>query len=222
MSADRPVGDVADSFQPCPVVERLDRFQGLRWSVRTDHVLLPHGETVVRDYVVHPGAVGIIALDESERVLLIQQYRHPVGFLLWEPPAGLMDLPDESPLVTAQRELVEEAGLEADEWHVLADWFNSPGGMTEAFRCFLARGIREVPGGRPPGEGEETDLPTAWVPLEEAVQSVLSGRFANPTTVTGLLAAAAARQREWTDLRPADSPWPERAALLGADRVELP
>ena len=222
MNADRPADGVEDSFEPCPVVHRLDRFQGLRWSVRTDHVRLPHGETVVRDYVVHPGAVGIIALDESERVLLIRQYRHPVGFLLWEPPAGLMDLPDESPLVTAQRELVEEAGLEADEWHVLADWFNSPGGMTEAFRCFLARGIREVPGGRPPGEGEETDLPVSWVSLDEAVSSVLAGRFANPTTVTGVLAAQAARQRGWTDLRPADSPWPEREALIAADRIELP
>lgn len=216
------MSDVADSFDPCPVVERLERFQGLRWSVRTDHVELPHGEVVVRDYVVHPGAVGIIALDDHDRVLLVRQYRHPVGYSLWEPPAGLMDLPDETALVTAQRELIEEAGVEADEWSVLADWFNSPGGMTEAFRCFLARGLRETPGGRPPGTGEETDLPVAWVPLDEAVNGVLAGDFANPTTVMGVLAAAAARSRGWQGLRPADSPWPVRENLISAERIELP
>ncbi len=211
-----------DSPAPRPVVDRTERFSGLRWSVRTDHVALPHGETVVRDYVVHPGAVGIIALDEADRVLLIQQYRHPVGYLLWEPPAGLMDLAGESPLATAQRELVEEAGLLADEWHVLADWFNSPGGSSEAFRCFLARGIRDVPGGRPPGTGEEADLPATWVPLAEAVDLVLAGELANPTSVTGILAAAAARGRGWAGLRSPDCAWPERDALLAQDRVWLP
>ena len=212
---------IADSFEPCPVVERIERFQGLRWSVRTDHVTLPHGETVVRDYQVHPGAVGIIALDAQDRVLLIRQYRHPVGALLWEPPAGLIDLPDEEPWDTARRELVEEAGVVADEWFTLADWFNSPGGSSEAFRCFLARGIHEAPGGRPPGSGEETDLPAAWIPLDEAVNTVLAGGFANPTTVTGILAAWAARERGWRDLRAADTPWPARDALLRSHRVQI-
>lgn len=213
---------VADEFDPRPVVERLARFDGLRWSVRTDHVTLPHGETVVRDYIVHPGAVGILAMDDNDRVLFVQQYRHPVGYLLWEPPAGLMDMAGESALRTAQRELIEEAGLEADDWYVLADWFNSPGGTTEAFRCFLARGLRETPGGRPQGHGEETDLPTAWVPLDEAVDLVLAGDLANPTAVTGVLAAAAARRNNWRDLRPGDAPWLTRDHLTDTGRVWLP
>jgi ADP-ribose pyrophosphatase len=202
-----------------PVLASRITFPGRVWDVRTDDVELPHGEVVTRDLVVHPGAVGIIALDEDDRVLVVQQYRHPVGMLLWEPPAGLLDVADEPPLLTAQRELVEEAGLEADTWHVLADWFNSPGGNTEAFRCFLARGIRQAPGGRPDGHGEEYDLPMRWVPFEEALAAALEGRLMNPTLVAGVLAAAAHRAAGWTQLRPGDAPWPAREHLLATDRV---
>lgn len=214
--------DVADAHDPQPVVERIERFDGLRWSVRTDRVRLPQGEVVSRDYQVHPGAVGIIAVDDDERILFVRQYRHPVGAFLWEPPAGLMDLAGESAWATARRELVEEAGVVAGHWNVLADWYNSPGGSTEAFRCFLARDLSPAPGGRPPGEAEEADLPTEWIALDAAVEAVLAGRLGNPTAVTGVLAAAAARSTGWTGLRPPDAPWPVRDDLLATDRVRLP
>lgn len=216
------MSDFADAPDPQPVVERLDRFDGLRWRVRTDRVQLPRGEVVARDYQVHPGAVGIIALDDDERILFVRQYRHPVGFLLWEPPAGLMDLAGESALATAQRELVEEAGVVAGQWNVLADWFNSPGGSTEAFRCFLARDLAPAPGGKPPGEAEEADMPSRWVPLDDAVAAVLAGDLGNPTAVAGILAAAAARATGWQNLRPGDAPWPVRDQLVATDRVRLP
>jgi len=213
---------IADSFEPAAVLGQTSRFIGQRWDVVSDEVRLDHGEVVVRDYLVHPGAVGIIAIDDDERVLLIRQYRHPVGFFLWEPPAGLMDAAGEGALATAQRELYEEAGYEADNWHVLADWFNSPGGSSEGFRCFLARGVTEVTGGRPARSAEETDLPMRWVPLRAAVDLVFAGRIQNPTAVTGLLAAWAARGRDWQDLRPGDAAWSSRAELLAAERVWLP
>lgn len=216
------MSDFADAPDPQPVVERLDRFDGLRWRVRTDRVQLPRGEVVARDYQVHPGAVGIMALDDDERILFVRQYRHPVGFLLWEPPAGLMDLAGESALATAQRELVEEAGVVAGQWNVLADWFNSPGGSTEAFRCFLARDLAPAPGGKPPGEAEEADMPSRWVSLDDAVAAVLAGDLGNPTAVAGILAAAAARATGWQNLRPGDAPWPVRDQLVATDRVRLP
>lgn len=216
------MSDFADAPDPQPVVERLDRFDGLRWRVRTDRVQLPRGEVVARDYQVHPGAVGIMALDDDERILFVRQYRHPVGFLLWEPPAGLMDLAGESALATAQRELVEEGGVVAGQWNVLADWFNSPGGSTEAFRCFLARDLAPAPGGKPPGEAEEADMPSRWVPLDDAVAAVLAGDLGNPTAVAGVLAAAAARATGWQNLRPGDAPWPIRDQLVATDRVRLP
>lgn len=213
--------EVVDVFDPQPVVAEVERFRGLRWDVRSDTVELSNGETVVRDLVIHPGAVGILAIDDEDRVLLNRQYRHPVGAFLWEPPAGLMDVLDEEPLACAKREFMEEAGLQATEWNVLFDFFNSPGGSTEAFRCFLARGLSEVPEGRPPGEAEEADLQPVWVPLAEAMELVRSGALHNPTAVTGICAAYAAQQDGWAGLRPADSPWPLRDDLLRTDRVRV-
>jgi ADP-ribose pyrophosphatase len=180
--------------------------------VRTDTVDLGDGQTVVRDLIEHPGAVGIIAMDEQERVLLVRQYRHPVRSTLWEPPAGLMDVDGEDPLLTAQRELFEEAHLQATDWRVLVDYFNSPGGTSEVFRCYLARGVRAYDGDRHAGTGEERDMPYVWVPLDEAVTMALDGRLHNPTAVSGVLAAHAARDAGVR--RPA----PRRLALARARR----
>jgi 8-oxo-dGDP phosphatase len=191
-------------------------YDGLVWDVRRDDVDLGNGEVVTRELVEHTGAVGVVALDASDQVLLVRQYRHPVSSYLWEPPAGLLDVDGEDPLDAAQRELAEEADLTADEWHVLVDFFNSPGGSTEAFRCYLARGLHPVPADRRhQREGEERDMATAWVPLDEARDLVLSGRLHNPTAVTGILAACVARTSGWDTLRAADSPWPERSPGRG-------
>ena len=185
---------------------------GMVWDVRRDEVDLGDGQTVTREVVDHTGAVGVVVLDARDRVLLLRQYRHPVRSYLWEPPAGLLDVPGEDPQVAAARELAEEADLVADEWHVLVDFYNSPGGSTEAFRCYLARGVREVPAGeRHQREHEERNMARAWVDLSEARDLVLAGKLHNPTTVCGVLAAAAARDAGWATLRPADAPWPERS-----------
>lgn len=184
-------------------------------DVRTDRVPSDDG-VAVRDVVVHPGAVGILALDAAERVALIQQYRHPVRRLLWEPPAGLLDVPGEPPLLAAQRELYEEAHLEAARWDVLVDVFTSPGMTDEAVRIYLAREVSESRRERHQGEHEERDLPLRWVPLDDAVAGVLSGRLHNPLASTGVLAAAAARAAGWRTLRPADSPWPEMSQFAGS------
>jgi 8-oxo-dGDP phosphatase len=177
----------------------------------------------VRDIVVHPGAVGVLALDDSDRVLLIRQYRHPVGGFLFEPPAGLLDHAGEEPLLAAQRELLEEGGYLASDWSVLVDFANTPGGSSEAFRCFLARGITAADGDRPQtGEAEEIDLPQVWVPLDEAKELVLAGHLQNPTTVVGVLAACVARDSGWTSLREPDCPWPIRDHLIGSDRIVAP
>lgn len=188
-------------------------FDGLVWDVRRDEVELADGQVVTRDVLVHPGAVGVIALDDDDRVLLVRQYRHPVRSYLWEPPAGLLDVAGEDPLAAARRELAEEAHLVAGRWNVLVDFFNSPGGSTEAFRCYLARDVRPVADEpRHQGLGEERDMPNVWVGLDEARDLVTSGRLHNPTAVVGVLAAWTARQTEWSCLRPADAPWPERSA----------
>jgi ADP-ribose pyrophosphatase len=178
-------------------------------DVRTDEVAMPGGGQAVRDVVVHPGAVGVIALDDEQRVLLLQQYRHPVGRLLWEPPAGLRDAAGEPPLETARRELYEEAHVEADRWDVLVDIFTSPGMCSEAVRVYLAREVRPASGPRYEGSDEEADMPQRWVPLAEAVRAITSGALHNPLAVAGVLAASAAARTGFAGLRPGDAPWPE-------------
>lgn len=178
--------------------------RGLVWDVVRETVELGPYRTVVREYVRHPGAVAVIALDDEDRVLLLRQYRHPAGAELWEPPAGLLDVPGEDPLVAARRELAEEADLVARDWWVLADYLTTPGGSDEGLRVYLARGITEVPlADRHHREDEEADMEPVWVPLDDAVTSVLAGRLRNPSTAVGVLAAATARARGWTDLREA-------------------
>ena len=185
-------------------------------DVRTDVVEFPDGTTTSRDVVVHPGAVGIVALDDSDNVLLVNQYRHPVQHRLWEPPAGLLDEAGEDPLEAAKRELFEEAHYQADRWDVLVDAFTSPGMTDESVRIYLARDVRPADG--PPHEGldEERDMPVRWVPLDEAVAGILAGRLHNPMAVMGLLATARARETGYADLRPADAAWPEMSHWPGS------
>ena len=209
--------DVTDLLAPRRVVDSTVVHSGLIWDVVRDTVELGDAGTVQREYVRHPGAVGVLALDEQERVLLVRQYRHPVQHELWELPAGLLDVAQESPVDAARRELAEEADLRAGRWDVLVDWYNSPGGLDEAIRVYVARDLSPVPDGEEfDRQHEEAGMPTAWVPLEQARDAVLTGRIHNPTAVVGILAACAAREQAWRTLRPADAPWPQHKAYRGA------
>jgi ADP-ribose pyrophosphatase len=187
-------------------------------SVRQDRLRSPaDGAEFVRDVVIHPGAVGVVALDGDERVLLVSQYRHPVGHRLLEVPAGLLDVPGEPYHLAAARELYEEGHVRADEWRVLVDIFTSPGMTTESTRVFLARGLTAVADvDRHVGVHEEADMPVSWAPLADVADAVLAGRLHNPILVSGVLAAWSARSRGGYDaLRPADAPWTAREAQVG-------
>jgi 8-oxo-dGTP pyrophosphatase MutT (NUDIX family) len=181
-------------------------FEGRVISVRKDIVSMPGHTSSQRDVVVHPGAVGVVALDDRGRVLLVTQYRHPVGRRLEELPAGLLDVPGEPALAAAQRELVEEAGLVADTWHVLVDTLTSPGMSDEAIRIFLARGVSEVE--RDVQEHEEAEMTAEWLDLDLAVRRVLAGEIENAMCVVGLLAADRVVRSDFAGLRPSDAPWP--------------
>lgn len=186
-------------------------FTGAKTSVRTDEVVMPDGSVVRRDYQVHPGSVGVLALDEEDRVLLIRQYRHPVRQKLWEVPAGLLDVPGENPLAAARRELYEEAHVKAEDWRVLTDVYTTPGGCDESVRLFLARDLSTAEGDRFAAEHEEIDLEYARVPVDELVRGVLAGELHNNCLVVGVLSLVAARAGDGLDaLRPADAPWPAR------------
>jgi 8-oxo-dGTP pyrophosphatase MutT (NUDIX family) len=189
------------------VVSSETVFEGRVIALRRDIVAMPGGVTAQRDVVVHPGAVGVVAL-RGDEVLLVNQYRHPVGRRLDELPAGLLDVSGEPGLLCAQRELKEEAGCGADTWNVLVDVLTSPGMTDESIRIFLARDVHEVE--RDVQEHEEIEMTSRWVPLAAAVRAALDGSLENAACVVGVLAAAEATRNGFTGLRPADAPWRAR------------
>jgi 8-oxo-dGTP pyrophosphatase MutT (NUDIX family) len=199
------------------VVQSTDTvYEGRVISVRRDIVAMPGATTSQRDVVVHPGAVGVVALDQQGRMLFVQQYRHPVRRRLDELPAGLLDVEAESGLAAAQRELAEEAGMGADTWHVLADTLTSPGMTDEAIRIYLARDVHEVH--RDVQEHEEAEMTSFWEPLEHAVDRVISGEIENAMACVGVLAAAVVVGRGFAGLRPPDAAWRGRPAAGGPER----
>ncbi|HET6151522.1 MAG TPA: NUDIX hydrolase [Marmoricola sp.] len=165
-------------------------------SVRRDTISRPGhpDELFGRLVVADPGAVVVLAIDEDDRVVVVRQYRHPAQMRLVELPAGKLDKPGEDPLVAAQRELREEAALEAADWlHLMTTWA-SPGITSETHALFLARGLREIPRDFDPHH-EEADMILERVPREDLVTAVLDGRVADAPLVTALLAYETLRTR---------------------------
>jgi 8-oxo-dGDP phosphatase len=200
--------NIADQVEHWPVVERKELVRSILVTVRTDTVRTPDNDLAERDVVLHPGAVAVLALDATGRILMIRQYRHPVGRLLWEIPAGLRDVTGEDPWATAQRELVEEAAYRARDWKILADYYSSPGFTNERLRIFLARDLEAVPEAERHfvPRDEEAHLLHAWVPLDEAVRKIFAGELHNGPAALAIMAGYAARSEGFDRLRPADAP----------------
>ncbi|MGZ4566134.1 MAG: NUDIX domain-containing protein [Blastococcus sp.] len=180
-------------------------YEGRVISLRRDTVAMPGGGSSVREVVHHPGAVAVVAIDDDDRVVMLRQYRHPVRAHLRELPAGLRDEDGEPPLMTAKRELAEEAELSAERWSLLTTTYSTPGFCDEMVLVYLAEGLR--PAERPDGfavEHEEADMTVERVPLSDAVQLVFDGEIRNAIAVIGLLAAVQVRAGA-PRLRPVDA-----------------
>ena len=176
------------------MLERETVYEGRIISLTRDRVSMPGGGDSVREIVTHPGAVAVVALDDRDRVVLLRQYRHPIGEHLWELPAGLRDADGEPPLETAKRELAEEVQLAAERWSLLTTQHPSPGFCDELVLLYLAEGLSDV--ARPDGftvEHEELDMTVERVPLADAVQQVFDGTIRNSLAIIGILAAAQVR-----------------------------
>lgn len=184
-------GPLADIRDDAEVVDAATVFTGKVFDVNRETALF-HGGRMVREYTTHHGAVAVLAIDDHERVLLINQYRHPIRSRQWEIPAGLLDMPGEEPLAAARRELAEETDLIADEWGEPLAFFTSPGQSDEQVTLFQARGLHAAPHVHDRTD-EEAEIVVRWVPLDEALEAAFAGRIGNAILLIALLSARARR-----------------------------
>ena len=184
-------GALADLADPAEVIASTWVYEGRVWDVRRDRFRFG-GHELERDYLAHTGAVAVLARDADDRVLLINQYRHPIRSRDWELPAGLLDIAGEPPLAAAQRELAEEADLVAARWSELLTFATSPGGSDELVHVFEARELAAAPEAFARTE-EEAELVLRWVALDEVVEAALAGRLHNSILLVAVLAAHARR-----------------------------
>ena len=186
---------VEDAPEHWPVEDSEDLYRsGLPFALRADVVRRPEQpgeEPFTRVVLEHPGAVVVLALDEDDRVFCLRQYRHPARMRMLELPAGLLDVDGEEPRATAERELLEEAGLAADEWTPLTSAYSSPGISTEQIHYFLARGLRPADRGAFEPAHEEADMQTLWVPYDELLAACLEGRVRDAPVLVAVLTAHA-------------------------------
>lgn len=182
-------GPLADLSDPAEVVRSERVYEGRVWDIRRDRFRFGDHE-LERDYVDHTGAVAVLARSADDRVLLINQYRHPIRSRDWELPAGLLDVEGEDPLAAARRELAEEVDLVAADWSELIVFATSPGGSDEVIRVYEARGLSAAPEAFARTE-EEAEILLRWVPLSEAVEAALAGRIRNSILLVAVLAAHA-------------------------------
>ncbi|MBF4163816.1 NUDIX hydrolase [Nocardioides sp. CBS4Y-1] len=177
-----------------PVVRSEDLHRdGWVVALRQDWITDPEGreEPFRRLVLEHPGAAVVLAVDEQDRVLCLWQYRHAAARRFVEIPAGLLDQPGEEPEQVARRELVEEAGYEAEDWTHLVSTYSSPGISSEVAHIYLARGLTHVGRGDFVLAHEEAEMETGWVPFPDLYAAVLGGRVQDAPVVIAVLAAAA-------------------------------
>lgn len=150
-----------------------------------EEIHLPDGRIFSLEIVHHPGGAAVVAVNVQHQVWLIHQYRHVAQGMLWELPAGKCN-PAESPLLTAKRELSEEAGLIASEWHELGTVWSSPGIFTERIYLYLAQDIHEI------GHAPEADeyLEPHWIDLDQALAWAADGTICDGKSIVGLFRAA--------------------------------
>jgi len=169
--------------KPTVIASRLEH-RGKVVNVYTETLKYANGREYALDFVRHPGAAAVVALDAAGRICVVRQYRHGVEDFLWEIPAGKLDR-GETPDVCAVRELKEETGVSAGRWTSLGIYVPAPAIFDEVIHLYLARDL-EV-GAAAPDADEELDL--EWLPLDSALGKIRSGEWNDGKTALALLRA---------------------------------
>lgn len=178
-------------MSPFTKVADVEVHRGFRFTVNRVRYRAADGSEFDRDVVRHPGAVAVVPLHIDGTVTLVRQFRAALDAELLELPAGLRDVEGEPDEGTAERELVEEAGLTADRLERLVAFHNSPGFCDESVSIYLATGLRDVDDDR---QGiEEEHMTIERVPLADALGMIADGRITDAKTIIGLTLTAGRR-----------------------------
>ena len=159
--------------------------QGRVFNIVKENYTLENGVTSDMDFIQHPGAAAMVPMLNDREVVLIKQYRHAIREFIWEIPAGTLD-PNESPLTCARRELIEEIGYSAKDWHQLGSITPLPGYSNERIHIFLAQDLR------PAEQQLDTDemINVHKMNLSKALQMILAGEINDGKTISGLFLAS--------------------------------
>jgi len=166
------------------LIKRSPIYRGSIIDVGIETVVLPNGRQVDLEMVRHPGGAAVVAIDAYHRVCLLRQYRYAADGWIWELPAGKLDA-NEPPILAAQRELSEEAHLQATQWDSLGSMLSSPGVFSERVHLFLARGL-SLKVSEP--EAHEV-FEVHWVAFAEAMDWAGCGTITDAKTLIGLYRA---------------------------------
>lgn len=172
------------------LIQSTVAYRGSLFEVRVDRLALAGGQEVAREIVDHPGAVVIAAVDDQDRIVLANQYRHALGRELLELPAGLLER-GEDPVLAAMRELREEAGVEAGTWDSLGVFYSSPGFVHELLHAFLARDLSATP--RELDADEDIEL--EWVPRKTLLLNPSAIQDGKTLATLALVEAFLSRER---------------------------
>lgn len=156
---------------------------GRVFDFTVENVTFPNGVNIDLEIIRHPGASAVVPLTSDNEVIMLKQYRHAVGSLLWEIPAGTFDVDDATPLVCARRELIEETGYAADSWESLGAVTPLAGYSDERIHLFLARNLSPATQSLDPDEFLEVHS----IPLEKVAAMILDGEIEDAKTIAGII-----------------------------------
>jgi len=168
---------------PYETISTKQVFNGKILDVKVDTIMLPNGKTALREVITQAGAAAILPVDSNGNVILVQQYRHPIGAMAWEIPAGMMD-DGEDPLVCAAREMEEETGYKSDNITRMFSMYPKIGCSNSIVHIYKAENLYEGSQNLDPEEFIEV----AKFPIKKAAEMIFSGKIIDAKTIAAVMA----------------------------------